>query len=129
MTTETPIPQHELINVEDIYRRLGEHDDILTSIRDTLQATYRRRQIIELHGTGSTNVWQQVGRFYVDHLIVSVDAAAYVTLSVGTRTYSFQVPAATVRIDLPILIDRALNVQATATGNPKIDVYLVGVVE
>jgi hypothetical protein len=129
MTTETPIPQHELINVEDIYRRLGEHDDILTSIRDTLQRTYKRRQIIELHGTGSTNVWQQVGRFYVDHLIVSVDAAAYVTLSVGTRTYGFQVPAATVRIDLPILIDRALNVQANATGNPKIDVYLVGVVE
>jgi hypothetical protein len=61
-------------------------------------------------------------RFRVRHLIISRATAGVATLGIGTGTYPFDVLAAPVRVDFPLVIERGVDMSFTGDGR----IYLVG---
>lgn len=92
----------------------------LKDIRDALRGIVAMGEQ-EWPFDGSTTGAMQAGatweRLRVSYLVFSTIAAATVTLTIGTRTRVFSVPAADTRIvPLPIVIERGMTVTLTGSG-------------
>jgi len=61
-------------------------------------------------------------RFRLRYLIISRATQGVATFTVGTGSYDFDAPAAPVRVDLPLVIERGTDLGFTGDGR----VYLVG---
>lgn len=61
-------------------------------------------------------------RFRLRYLIISRATQGVATLTIGTGSYDFDSPAAPVRVDLPLVIERGVDVGFTGDGR----IYLVG---
>lgn len=93
-------------------------ETVLREIRDLLGGV--GFEMMRLDG-GAVTQSQHI-RFRVYYVILSEIAAAGVTLNVGTVAYPFFAPAAPVRVDFPIVIERGIDISYTGAGRA----YLVG---
>lgn len=112
------------IDVSDPFEQMN---GILGSILRAL-TTRGDETVWDLTGNGSVVQSQHI-RFRVALFVFSVDAAATVTLTMGTTSRTFSIAGADVRtIPLPLVVERGTDVQvATTAGN--LSAYLVGVPE
>jgi hypothetical protein len=113
-----PVGEVELEYPDPFGDAMKPSEAVLREIRDMLGAV--GFEIIRLDA-GAVTQSQHI-RFRVYYLIVSEIAATAVSLNIGTVVYPFFAPAAPVRVDFPIVIERGIDMSWTGEGR----VYLVG---
>lgn len=93
---------------------------LLTEIRDALRGVIRGGEMeFQFDGSVAGNLLggSTYERLRVSYLVFSTIAAATVTLTTGTRTRVWSVPAADTRIvPLPIVIERGLTITLTGSA-------------
>jgi hypothetical protein len=93
------------------------HEDVVGGLRAILHALTDRSPTLFFALTttrASTHI-----RMRGDLLVITVDAAAQVTVNIGSGTYIFNFPAADIRIiPFPLVIERGVDVfLSTSAGN------------
>lgn len=83
------------------------------------------------YGGGVSNVQKHLSnnRFQVQRLILSNSVAGDVGIKIGTFVLHFMVAAGTVEVNLPLVIERGVNLSIVPSAAGNVDVYIVAQVD